>query len=96
MLEVFIFAGVIFIVRRSLMPILLQRTAISSMLPRDLFALQDKLSCLVASYQNQFPSRPSCGINVSLPSLYSHGLSPRTGTGAIGINSGRQPVLAGR
>src|SRR5436190_3435721 len=52
--------------------------------------------CLPVSYQNQIPSRPGCSIGVSLTSLHSHSFFPRTRTGAIGINSSRNYVLACR
>src|SRR6266480_6603860 len=51
---------------------------------------------LLISYQNQIPSRPGCGIGVGLSSFYNQGLSPRTLTGLIGINSGGKDVLACR
>src|SRR5437667_12794495 len=51
---------------------------------------------LPVPYQNQILSRPGCGKGVGLPSLYSQGFSPRTGTGAVGIDSGGKAVLACR
>src|SRR6266403_5814522 len=50
--------------------------------------------CLLVSYQNQIPSRPSRCIGVGLASFYSQGFSPRTGTDAIGINSSDNDMLA--
>ena len=47
-------------------------------------------------YQNHVPSRQGCGVEVGLPSLYSHRLSRRTGIGAIGSNSSNKDVLARR
>src|SRR5436190_23889800 len=51
---------------------------------------------LVVPYQSQILSRPGCGIGVGLPSLYSQGFSPRTGTGTVGINSSGNYVLTCR
>src|SRR5205823_12249742 len=52
--------------------------------------------CLLVPYQNQILSRPGCGKGVGLSSLYSQGFSPRTGTVAVGIDSGGNYVLACR
>src|SRR6184192_4891248 len=49
---------------------------------------------LVVPYQNQIRSRPGCGVGVGLPGFHSQGFSPRTGTGAVGIDSGGKAVLA--
>src|SRR5437588_8866718 len=51
---------------------------------------------LLVPYQNQILSRPGCGVGVGLPSFYSQGFSPRTGTGTVGIRSGGNDVLACR
>src|SRR5439155_22103023 len=52
--------------------------------------------CLRVSNQNQLPSRPRCGVGVGLPSFYGQGLSRRTLTAGIGINSGGKSMLARR
>src|SRR5438094_459814 len=66
------------------------------MLLRDSPPRQDKLSCLLVSYQNQLPSRPGCGVGVGLPSLYGQCFSCRTFTAGIGVTSRRKRVLACR
>ena len=96
MFDVFIFAGVNFLVSRKPTAICHQRTAISSRLPRGSLPRQDKLCYLRILYQTQISSGPGCSVRVGLPSLYSQGLSPWTGTGLMGFTPDGYDVLPGR
>src|SRR5207249_10428200 len=61
-----------------------------------LWRYKAQFSYLLVLYQDQTLPRPCCCIGVGLPSLYSHGFSCRTRTGAVRINSGGKAVLACR
>src|SRR5436190_10248957 len=103
MFDVFIFAGVIFLVSRKLAIIFPPPTATSSMLPGDSLPRQDKLFYLIdwhrltlVLYENHIASRPGCGVGVCLPSLYRQGFLRRASTGLKGINPGCNLVLTCR
>src|SRR5438477_8562560 len=102
MFDVFIFAGVIFLVSRKLAIIFRHRRP-PSMLPEGSLPRQDKLSSLIdwhrltlVFYENHIASRPGCGVGVCLPSLYLHGFLRRASTGLKGINTGGNLVLTCR
>src|SRR5215510_14616076 len=103
MFDVFIFAGVIFLVSQRLAAILRQHSAIPSSVSGDSLSRQDKLSCLIqwhrltlVLYQSHAPSRLACGIGIGLPSFYVQSFSRRPDTGFIGTNPSGNGVLACR